>query len=184
MFIETCMLCGVSDTQIGDDLKRLYGMDPDEASLGLFRALFVDAEYAAGDGWLTYVRCIGDAEGTFKRRLMGQPSDFVRWKLGVPVQLDTEKVLDRMVSDAYYTERLIKMDAGENGLHLGKDEVARVKLERDTIFKAMDRKQKLRESAGGTQADAALRAIGQLVAGYESQDGLPLLTELDSAPPP
>ena len=200
LFIETCHLCGISQTQIAEDLRRMYGLDVDEGELALFTNFFVDREYSKAGSWLLYERCIGAEEAQFKRQLMAQPHDFVRWKLGVPVHLESDRVLDRLLSDSYYTERLIKFQAGD-ATALGRDELARIKLERDTIFKALDRRLKHQQSRGeGDGANTAAQAISRIVLEYAEQapktrdqlgytdletdgqasDSMPLITDLET----
>lgn len=199
IFIETCHLCGISQTQIAEDLRRMYGLDVDEGELAFFINYFVDREYTKGGLWLLYERCIGPDESQFKRQLMAQPHDFVRWKLGVPVHLESDRVLDRLISDSYFTERLIKFQSGD-ATALGRDEVARIKLERDTIFKALDRRLKHQQSRGeGDGANTAAQAISRIVLEYRDQvpqtrdqlgqtdietdeaasTGMPLITDLE-----
>ncbi len=172
-FIECCILAGIPLTQISMDLSRMYGCDVNDADLKTFELLFVDRTYASGNSWLDYTRCIGDGEATFKRRLMNEPHDFVRWKLGVPVALASDLVIDRMISDAYYTERLLRHEA-EDTTKLSKDELNRIKMERDTIFKCLDRRIKLKETdpkhtGNGSSVDAA-SAIRRIVLDFARQD--------------
>jgi hypothetical protein len=160
IFLETCLLCGISELIIADDLRKLYGLEFREDDIVMFKKLFVDITYATGNAWLDYTTIIGAEESLFKRRLMDEPRDFVRWKLGVPITLNADTVLSRLVSDAYYTERVIKL---ENAV-LGKDEIARIKMERDTIFKAMDRLSKFKEANGiGGAATEAVKEIKRII---------------------
>lgn len=179
VFIETYQLAGISTATLAEDLRKIWGTDFDVAMLELHARLFCDREWLKyNDGWALYEETIGADEAKFKRELMSQPQDYLRWKLGVPVTLDSDTVLDRMISDAYYTERLIKGRSTE----LDKDQLVRVKLERDTLFKALDRKVKLKEAnrnAGdGSAATAAAEAIKNLVLGHYEQD-FPLLSSLE-----
>lgn len=169
-FVECSMLCGVPKLQIADDMRRMFGGDINDTDLMSFELLFVDRLYASGNSWLQYMKCIGEPEAMFKRKLMGEPHDFVRWKLGVPVSLSSELVLDRMISDAYYTERLIRHDA-EDTLKLSKDEITRVRMERDTIIKCIDRRVKLKESdpKGGKANTDAANAIRSIILDFSEQ---------------
>lgn len=178
LFIETCWFAGIDVHMIAEDLKRMWGVDHDEAAITQFVEYFVDREWTEGDSWIAYEQCVGSEESTFKRGLMQQPHEYVRWKLGVPVSLDAERVLHRLVSDAYFTERLLKQESGNHGLRMTKDELARVKLERETIFKGIDRLQKYRDAGGGDGAQKAVDAIAAIVATYESQDTLLTMSEL------
>lgn len=180
VFLETSLLCGIDKTQIGEDLRRVFGIDINDVALNNFAELFVERAYAVGDGWLDYMRCVGEEDAKFKRGLMDQPTDYVRWTLGVPVSLAPDKVLDRLISDAYFTERMIKAQAGEKGINLGKDEMARIKMERDTIFKGMEQRRRMKEtdkSAGQGGPDDALSQLRKIVLTYEKQD-FPLVEEV------
>ncbi len=180
--LETSILCEIDQETICADLKQMYGCNIDESDIRRYGDLFVDREYIEGEAWTRYMTCIGEEEAIFRRGLIGQPKDFVRWRLGVPVSLNSETVLDRLMSDAYYTERLVKRNAGNLGINLSKDELARVKLERDTMFKAMDMRGKLHDAKGGDSAKQALATLAGVVAKYESQDALLTIAELNSAP--
>lgn len=176
--VETAMLCEISIEIICADVRQMFGVSLDDSEVRRYCELFVDREYAEGEAWEAYARCVGPDQAMFRRGLMGQPKDFVRWRLGVPVSLNSDVVLNRMMSDAYYTERMVKNGAGNLGLTLSKDELARVKLERDTIFKAMELRTKMKEASGGDGAKTAMDMLSGVVAKYESQDGLPTLDEL------
>lgn len=180
--LETSILCEIDQETACDDLKRMYGCRVDEADIRRYAELFVDREYIEGDSWGHYMLCIGKDEAIFRRSLIGQPKDFVRWRLGVPVSLNSEEVLNRLMSDSYYTERLIKRNAGNLGVSMTKDEMARVKLERDTMFKAMEMRSKMKDAAGGDSAKVALATLAGVVAKYESQDGLLTKDELAALP--
>jgi hypothetical protein len=151
IFLETCLLAGVAVPQVAVDVRTCWGVAPTEDDIAKFARLFADREGLLGMGWLHYAHCIGEAEADFKRKLITQPHDFLRWKLGVPVSLDSTRVIERLVSDAYYTERLLKAEIGDNGLHMPKETLARIKMERDTMFKGIDRLIKLRD--GGTDSE-------------------------------
>lgn len=181
VFLETCMLVGVSNAVIAADMRRMWGADLDDSSLETFRILFCDQTYVRS-GWLAYERCLAPEEAAFKRSLVREPQDYVRWRLGVPVALDSERVLDRLISDAYYTERLLKQELGDHGVHMTKDHMTRIKLERDTIFKGLDRKAKLKEAAAGS-ADSAgevVKLLGELHLKYEKPE-MPTIEELTNA---
>jgi len=180
--LETSILCEIDSETICSDLKQMYGCNLDESDIQRYRELFVDREYIDGESWARYMLCIGNDEAVFRRGLIGQPKDFVRWRLGVPVSMNSEMVLDRLMSDAYYTERLIKRNAGNLGINMTKDELARVKLERDTIFKAMEMRGKMKDAAGGDSAKQALNILSGVVAKYESQDNLLTQSELAALP--
>jgi hypothetical protein len=180
--LETSILCEIDYETICADLKQMYGCVLEEVDVRRYGELFVDREYLEGAAWERYMLCIGNEEAVFRRGLIGQPKDFVRWRLGVPVSLNSEAVLDRLMSDAYYTERLIKRTVGNLGLNMTKDELARVKLERDTMFKAMEMRGKLRDASGGDSAKKALATLAGVVAKYESQDALLTKDELAAMP--
>lgn len=180
--LETSILCEIDQETICSDLKQMYGCNIDESDVRRYGELFVDREYIEGEAWTRYITCIGNDEAIFRRGLIGQPKDFIRWRLGVPVSLNSETVLDRLMSDAYYTERLVKRNAGNLGINLSKDELARVKLERDTIFKAMDMRGKMHDAKGGDSAKQALATLAGVVAKYESQDALLTQDELARLP--
>jgi hypothetical protein len=172
-FIEVFFLCKIPLTILSSDLRGIFGFDVSEEELVCFRDLFADIEYANGECWLNYVKSIGMEEAEFRRKLMREPQDFVRWKMGVPVTLDSDRVLDRLISDAYYTERLIKHKTGDNGVTLGKCELDRVKMERETIFKGLDRRVKLKtlalEAGTKTNTDAS-DEIRRIVLEYETHN--------------
>lgn len=180
--LETSILCEIDLETTCADLKQMYGCNIDESDVRRYGELFVDREYIEGEAWTRYITCIGNDEAIFRRGLIGQPKDFIRWRLGVPVSLNSETVLDRLMSDAYYTERLVKRNAGNLGINLSKDELARVKLERDTIFKAMDMRGKMHDAKGGDSAKQALATLAGVVAKYESQDALLTQDELARLP--
>lgn len=189
IFMETCLLCKIPRAQILEDANTMYGVTFSESDLTTFENLFVDMHYANGDAWLNYILCIGNEEAMFKRSLMNDPKDYVRWRLHVPVSLNSERVLDRLVSDAYYTIQLIKSKAGERGVSLTKDQRERIKLETDTIYKGLDRRVKLKEleralGSGKGNTDAAL-AIREIILDLQTNDfvmkqDLPTLDQLGS----
>lgn len=186
MFIECYILCGIPQAQLAEDLRKIYGFDVNEADLAAFEELFVDKDYLNGNYWLNYTKCVGDSEAGFKRRLMNEPTDFVRWKLGVPVTLETERVLDRLISDAYFTERLLKHQVGDMGLSMKKDELARMKLERETIFKGLDRRLELKKLsvAEGTKANTdAAQEIQRIILEYTPHNFPTKSDVLGSQPP-
>ena len=100
--------------------------------------------------------------------MTGQHPDFVRWRLGVPVELNTEQVLNRLLSDAYFTDRMLKVNAGDNGIHLTKEERDRAKMERDTIFKVLKAKESLRASSEGEDGhtSAFIKAMSEIEPAY------------------
>lgn len=163
IFIEACMLAGIGIPIIAEDLRRVWSLDVSEDDLHAFRFLFADPDGLRG-GWFAYEKSIGQGEADFKHRLVGQPHDFVRWKLGVPVCLESDQVINRLVSDAYYTERQIKFEAGDGALNLTKDQLARVKMERDAIFKALNLRQKIADSKSGSTNQAAQSAVADFIA--------------------
>lgn len=190
--METMCLCGISPDQISEDFRTMFGWTFEESYVSTFRDLYADPEHATKEGMAFYAKCMGLEETAFKMRLLNQPHDFVRWKLGVPVQLDIPTVLARLVSDGYYAERLIKHDSA--GAELSRTELSRIKMERDTIFKAIDRMQKQREVEGTTGGDSAraharLRSITLQYENHEfttkddlgedAKDDLPLIEDLE-----
>jgi hypothetical protein len=152
------MLCGMPFQQIAADMKVMYGVTFSELHLEEFRLLFADIDYSEGVYWENYSTCIPNDELVFKTKLKYEPKDFVRWKLGVPVALDTEVVLNRMVSDAYYTERQLKASGD-----IDKEALVRIKMERDTLFKSVDRLLKLREASGTGASQASVQADMQKI---------------------
>lgn len=180
-FLETCLLCGIANRQVADDMQRMFGISVDEDDVYAFGALFMDRNYVQGNCWYDYMRCIGPENAKFMRKLMDEPHDFVRWKLGVPVALNSDQVLDRLISDAYYTERLIKHEKEDHGVVLCKTELERVRMERDTIFKAMACRIKLKETtsaAGSVQAaSAAAQEIRRIVLEF-SNETIPLKSDI------
>lgn len=184
VFIETLLLAGISTEVVASDIQRMWGYPVDAVAVAKFSKYFVDREYTDGEAWSRYSKCVGPSEARMKRDLMQQPHEYVRWRMGVPVELSNDKVLDRLISDAYFTERLLKAEAGDSGLRMSKDELARLKLERDTLFKALGWKQKLKAvDIGGADANSAeankvletLKAIGLQ---YEDQNP-PMMSDLE-----
>jgi len=180
MFFECCLLAGIAPDIIIADVRQLWGLQVDEHSLKTFSDLFC----ARDQDWLMYEQCLPPEEATFKRALRHQPADVVRWRLGVPVSLDTTRVLDRLISDAYYTERLIKVEAGGMGVHLSKTLMDRVKLERETILKGVDRRLKLAqaERAKGSLGDEELQIMRKQMENMDVElpplPTLPLVSDL------
>lgn len=166
LFLESEILCGLEPAIVADDLRKLYGVNVDEADLRKFTDLYCDREFALGDNWFYYTVCIGAEEASFKLRLMAQNRDYVRWKLGVPVALSSDAVLDRMMSDGYFTCQQIK---AERDNEFTAADMARVKMERDVIFKCMDRKIKMKETSGGDVGSEAVKAIGNIVMKYTEE---------------
>lgn len=169
MCLETMLLCSMPIAQIVSDMRRMYGLSIDEDSVSEFAALFIDPEFIEGDPWLEYMECIGEAEAQFKWKLMQAPQDYARYKLGVPVRLDNDAVLDRLMSDSYFTAVEMKVE----GQTTTAAEVARLKMERDTVFKALDRRMKLEEqrlAAGtGSAATSAAAAIAKIMLDHTVQ---------------
>jgi hypothetical protein len=176
--LEVYQLAGVNTATVAADLQKMYGRAFDPQMLELHATLFADRTWlSVTGGWEAYEACVGAEEAAFKRELMAQPEDYLRWKMGVPVTLDSDRVLDRMISDAYYTERLLK----SSGTELSKDDIARIKLERDTIFKAMDRKLKMKvlaESSGDSAGTSAVVAAIERIALAHTATDLPMLSDL------
>lgn len=154
--LDCLLLCGIPFDVASSDMQKMYGSEFPVDELIKFDSLFTDRTQLGN--WSAYSRCIPQDELAFKHRLTAEPKDFVRWKLGIPVHLDNETVLDRLMSEAYFTERLIKHEARGTDPHglpsLGAADISRLKLERDTIFKCMDRKIKLKEAAGASSTAA------------------------------
>lgn len=144
IFVETSFLCGISRVQVEEDIRRVWGIDFDSDQLDAYRFLFADPTFIRGDHWVAYERCITGEEAIFKKRLLNAPHDYVRHTLGVPVTLETSKIIDRLISDAYYTERSLK-DSVSNPDLMNSEMLKRIKMERDTIFKAMDRRIKIQQ---------------------------------------
>jgi len=182
--LESMFLCGIEIATIQEDLRRMYSYAVDEGDLRRFADLYADREFALGDNWLFYTICIGEHEAMFKLRLMKMPRDYARWKLGVPVALDADAVLDRMMSDAHFTCQMMK---AESDNQLSRDELARVKLERETIFKCMDRKIKYKEVSGGSNVNKAADQIKSIILKYTDETQIPLkediLQQASSEPP-
>ncbi len=180
LLLEVYMLCGVPDAVLQEDLQLVYGSAVSLDDLEVFRQLFMDTTYVVSTGWAEYERTIDAQEARFKRQLIGQPHDYVRWRMGVPVALDSERVLTRLISDAYYTERTLKGESGGMGVRLTKDDLARVKLERDTIFKSMAMKLKLKDAGATTSDDSAeiARVIGELKLEFTSNEAMPTVDDI------
>jgi len=162
--IEVLLLCGVSIAQVSEDMRSMYQTQFSADDLTQYASVYCDVEYTVGEYWANYEESIGKSEATYKARFMQQPVDFVRHSLGVAVRLEPDQVLNRLMSDSYFTCLQIQSD---NDGELGKDELARVKFERDTIFKAMDRLTKHKEASGGNSSTKAADAISKIVMTYE-----------------
>jgi hypothetical protein len=174
--LETMLLCALNESQIVSDIRRMYGISIDENQVSEFGQLFVDKDFIEGDPWLEYMECIGTDEAQFKFRLMQAPKDYARYKLGVPVHLNDEEVLDRLMSDSYFAAVEMRIE----GQNITAADLARVKLERETIFKAMDRRLKIREaknSSGDGGASEAAKQMGLIILDYQDQD-LPLMSDV------
>lgn len=182
VFIETCVFAGISIEIITSDLRTMFGMPIEEGDIREFVRLFADREWLDAGGWADYVVCISESEATLKVQLRNQPHEYVRWRLGVPVVPNAEAILDRMIADAYFTERVMKSEAGNNGISMGKDELARIKMDRDTIFKAVNLKMKLKETGGGSEANDAKNALANIIAKYDTSL-VPLMKDVTGVDP-
>ena len=146
LFLEVLILCEQNDAQIGVDYKACFNTSINNTALKHFRDLFADLNYMSNESWEVYSDCIKLDETMFKARLLKQPIDYVRWKLGVPVALNSEIVLDRLMSDGYFTIRSIKAEAGDNGIRLSDEDQKRVKFETNVILQVQDRRTKLKQA--------------------------------------
>jgi hypothetical protein len=101
--------------------------------------------------------------------------------------LDTTRVLDRLISDAYFTERIIKAEAGGMGVSLSKSQLERVKMERDTVLKGVDRRlkaiqvDKLKGSLGDEELILMRKQLESLTVVAPDTVPLPLIEDLDAA---
>lgn len=180
VFLDVCVLADVPLRQVKDDIRLLWNVTTTPEDLQVYADLFIDRDLLRY-GWAGYEAAYGAERANFVRGLMNQPHDYVRWKLGVPVSLDSTLIIDRLMSEAYYTERSLKAEMGD-GMHLSKDMMARVKMERDTLFKALDRRLKIAESKSASNGqdavvNKALETLAGLSLKYEEQS-FPLVDEL------
>lgn len=178
--IETMLLCNISRELIVEDVRNMYGISLTTDDIALFADLFMDTGFAEGDSWIEYTQCIGVEETKFKYQLMNAPKDYARWKLGARVQLDSEQVLDRLMSDSYYLSQQMRIENPEPS----RDDMSRMKLERDTIFKAMDRRLKIKDQKAQTGEKGSQNAhtlIANILMKYDD-DVPPLASSLDSNP--
>jgi hypothetical protein len=171
--LDALLLCKVSPGGIKDDFRQLYGRTALEQDVLKYAKYFVDKEYL--DAWALYSKCLPAAVATEYRRMTAEPIDFVRYKLGIPVALDSEMVLNRLMSEAYFTERLIKherRDASDLSAlpSLSPKDLQRIKLERETVFKCMDRLLKLKEQGHGTERADATKELDALVIELKNHD--------------
>lgn len=170
VFIETSLICELSHQQIAEDVHRMYGISVVPEDIKQFETIFVDREYILGNNWLTYMFCVGEEEAKFKRSLIGEPKDFIRWRLGVPVALDSDQVVNRMISDSYYTLRLLKAGTDATTTYT-KDQMARMKFETDTIYRGIDRRLKLSElsaaAGSGTDGTDAATQIKKIILDFQ-----------------
>ncbi len=188
VFIETCLICDIAPSQVAQDIEQMYGISVVPEDIKLFEAVFVDKLYVFGNNWLSYMFCIGEEEAKFKQSLIGEPKDYIRWRLGVPVSLDSDKVINRMMSDAYYTIRLLKSQMDESSTPT-RDQMARMKFESDVLFKGFDRRLKLAEvnsAAGGGESNTdAAEQIKRIVLDFQAhkhplkRDLAPTLSDLN-----
>lgn len=173
IFIETSLLCGVSPSLVAEDMKKVWGKVVDSNDIRVFRDLFVDLDFSTGEYWDNYVRCIGAVESQFKSRLRKQPQHYVRYRLGVPVELNSRDVLNRLVSDAHFTEEHIKAEY-HDAAEIPKEQLARIKMERDTVFKGLDRIMKMDQyesENGGGPSDSTLRdTLNRIKLKYRAND--------------
>ena len=172
IYLDACFLAEIHPNVMKEDVRLLWNITSTAEDLAVYADLFIDRELLRY-GWVGYEQAYDRMRAGFVRSLMRQPHDYVRWKLGIPVSLDTTMVLDRLISEAYYTERSIKNEQGNGAL--AKDSMSRMKMERDTLFKAIDRRLKLQEAkAGGGNgqevADKAMAVLEQLTLKYEQND--------------
>lgn len=175
--IETMILCAIPFSTIVDDIRTMYQLTITEDDIAQFADLFMDRDFAEGDSWIEYTQCIGQDETQFKFRLMNAPKDYARWKLGARVQLDSDQVLDRLMSDSYYASQQMKIEIPNPS----RDELARIKLERETIFKAMDRRLKIKEvkaASGEKGSETAAALIGKIILKYGDEPDMPLMGDL------
>jgi hypothetical protein len=180
--IETMILCGITTAQIAEDVRKMYGLSITEDDVVLFGDLFCDREFAEGDSWIEYTQCIGLEETRFKFQLMNAPKDYVRYALGAKVQLDSSEVLDRLLSDSYYTSQRLKIE----NPNPSRDEMTRIKMERDTMFKAMDRRIKIKEvdaATGEKGGNNAAALINNIIVKYGTPD-VPMMDELNKGDAP
>lgn len=169
-FVDTCLAAGIAPETVVSDLRMGWNLNFDAPEIERYRELYFDRAMLADGGWVRYEACVGARTSEMMRGLARQPHDYVRWRLGIPVAPDSERALNRLMADAHYTERMIKANAGNMGIALSKDEMARIKMERDTMFKAMDRKMKqaeLKAASGGGQ-DAVIETMSRLELKYAS----------------
>lgn len=185
LFLDTCYLAGIAPAVLQADVRLMWNVTATPEDIAAYCDLFIDRDLILRGGWESYAVAYGNQAEGFVRQLVRQPHDYVRWKLGVPVSLDSEMVLDRLISESYYTERLIKQEMGTSGL--SRDQLARVKMERDTLLKCLDRRIKLKESkkGGGDGEDvaaAALAALGKMTLKYEKNE-FPTVEEITGSAP-
>jgi hypothetical protein len=166
LFLDFALLCGVSPGIVAEDFRKLWGFNVTPDQIIEYARLFADITEFRGTGQLNYEAGLQPAQIDLLHGIVRQPSDFVRWRLGVPLAQDPEQVLDKLASDAYYTIALLKRRAGNLGIDLAPNDLARIKLERDTIFKAIDRKLKMKQSGEGEESND-LKSIKEILGGFE-----------------
>ena len=65
---------------------------------------------------------------------------------------------------------------------MSKDDLARLKLERETIFKCIDRKLKLKDAGGGSDMSEAKAALANIIAKYDTSL-VPLMKDVTGIDP-
>jgi hypothetical protein len=162
--IEICFLCGFTVNELAADLLSVYGYGVIEIDLFKFLDLFVNPEFTKGDDWLEYEACFpaSSTEPSDRLKLMSEPKDYVKWRLNLPVEIDSDTILNRLIADAYFVEKLIKSRHARTDTSLHSSEFDRIKLERDTIMKSLDRQVKIRSTNAAAGAKFSLDAAEEI----------------------
>lgn len=180
MFLETSLLAKVPLAVIMSDIRDVFQFDLSEDEVLLYGRMFADPAFTRGQFWAWYVKCIGAEEATFKFKLLREPHDYVRWRLGIPVSLPTDRVIDRLVSDAYYADRLLHADQGPDGT-LSRASLDRIKMERDTIIKALALRMRREIAVRASTSSKSSEVVHTLLAGLSmgmAATELPTLEDL------
>lgn len=166
--IDSMLLCRIPEETVSSDVYKLFGVMFEPEQIEEYRQLFADVSFLKQ--WHVYALCVSSDVYNAQRRMVQEHQDFVRWKLGVPVHLDAETVLDRLISEAYFTERLLKSQAprSSDGLlpELSHADLMRIRMERDTIFKCLEKRAKIRSESSDPAVRDALQQLQLLRVEY------------------
>lgn len=105
--LEVLSLARADDKDICQSLNEKYGINIPVKSVTLFRKYYWDIDNLAPDDLWTYIATVKAnkkkrSSGDSLYDLAGEGSEYIKWRLGVEEELDTDKMIDNMVRDAYF----------------------------------------------------------------------------------